>query len=263
MSKIIKSFTHIDSSGGDQEVVIGLQPVSNYITLHSYENEDDESRIARLKNEAAELLEKAKTEAAQIREDAEVFRRSQREKLDAEKIELLHQMEQQAELARQNGYEDGYQHGINQGLEQWHAKLNEVRVFIDKTKEDYYQILNEAEPQMISLAVKTAEKIIGDKLHETPETWTSFIKQLVKEVRESQEIKLYVPTDWFEATLAYREELKNLLQANANLFIYPDESLRENGAVIEFPFGKIDASIDVQLKEIREKLLEQIEVSEN
>ncbi|WNB90404.1 flagellar assembly protein FliH [Bacillus sp. NEB1478] len=265
MSKIIKSFNnHKDSIvKKDQEVVIGLQPISNYTINRPYENEDEESRFARLKRESDRLLEKARDEAAQIRAEAEAFRQSQNEKLEADKQVFHIQMEQEAEQARLKGYEVGYQTGVEQGLGNWQTKLDEVKLFIEKTKQDYYQILTDAEPQMISLAVKTAEKIIGDKLQETPETWASIIKQLVKEVRESHEIKLYVPTDWFETTLAYREELKNLLQANANLFIYPDETLIENGAVIEFPFGKIDASLDIQLKEIREKLLEQIEVSGN
>jgi flagellar assembly protein FliH len=264
LSKVIKSFS--DPSGpqkAEKDIVIGIQPIENFKLHNSFEEEDDESKILRLKNEATKLLEDAQNDAARIVAEAEIQKQAQNERLALEEQEWRIKIQHEAELAQKNGYESGYESGLAQGLDSWHTKLDEVKSFIDKTKQDYYEVLKEAEPQMVVLAVKAAEKIIGERLNETPETWVSMIKKLVKEVRESQEIKLYVPIDWFELTLSYREELKNLLQANANLFIYPDETLKENGAVIEFPFGKIDACLDVQLREIREKLLEQIEVTES
>lgn len=266
MSKVIKSFNNRTANKKEIEtdVVIGIQPVSIFTAPSSgLIEEDDEAKIQRLKKEAADLLEEAESEAARIKAEAEMFLQEQQERLRAEDQEWRLKMEQELEMAKQEGYETGFQSGVNQGLEDWKKQLDEVKHFIEKTKHDYYQVLSEAEPQMILLAMKAADKIIGQKLEETPETWISIVKQLVKEAREFEEVKLYVPVDWFDLTVQHREELKNMLQSTASLFIYPDESLKENGAVIEFPFGKIDATLDVQLKEIRDKLLEQIEVTEN
>jgi flagellar assembly protein FliH len=266
LSKVIKSFNNrtADNKENETDVVIGIQPVSIFTAPSSgLIEEDDESKIQRLKKEAAELLEEAESEAARIKAEAEMFLQETQQRLAAEEQEWRLKMEQELEMTKQEGYETGFQNGLNQGLENWRNKLDEVKRFIEKTKQDYYQVLSEAEPQMILLAIKAAEKIIGQKLEESPETWVSIVKQLVKEAREFEEVKLYVPIDWFDLTVQHREELKNMLQSTASLFIYPDESLKENGAVIEFPFGKIDATLDVQLKEIRDKLLEQIEVTEN
>jgi flagellar assembly protein FliH len=246
------------------DVVIGIQPISEFApVMTSIFEEDDETRILRLKNEAQTLLEEARREADQIRAEADTILQSQNEKLATEEQEWRQKMEQAFNASQQEGYDAGFQNGLEQGQESWHEKLNEVISFIDKTKEDYYKVLQEAEPQMIELAIKTAEKIIGTKLDETPETWASIMKQLLKEAREFEEIKIYVPPEWFELTVNHREELKNMLQSTATLFIYPDETLEKDGAVLEFPFGKIDATLDIQLKEIREKLLELIEVNES
>ena len=266
MSKVIKSFNNrtAENIENETDVVIGIQPVSIFTApSSSLFEEDDETRIQRLKKEAADLLQEAESEAARINAEAEMLVQENRERLAVQEQEWHLKMEQEFEKTKQEGYETGFQNGLNQGLENWKNQLNEVKHFIEKTKQDYYQILSEAEPQMILLAIKAAEKIIGKKLEETPETWVSIVKQLVKEAREFEEVKLYVPVDWFDLTVQHREELKNVLQSTSSLFIYPDESLKENGAVIEFPFGKIDATLDVQLKEIRDKLLEQIEVTEN
>jgi flagellar assembly protein FliH len=264
LSKVIKSFNNRTActNANETDVVIEIQPVSIFTAASSqFIQEDDETKIQRLKKEAAELLQEAESEAVRLKGEAEKFLHEQQERLAAEEQEWRHKMQQEFEMMQQEGYETGFQNGLNQGLENWQDKLNEVNQFIEKTKQDYYQVLSEAEPQMILLAMKAAEKIIGKKLEESPETWVSIVKQLVKEAREFEEVKLYVPIGWFDLTVRHREELKNMLQSTASLFIYPDETLQENGAVIEFPFGKIDATLDVQLKEIREKLLEQIEVT--
>lgn len=266
MSKVIKSFNNRTAENIEIETdfVIGIQPVSIFTAPSSgLVEEDDEAKFQRLRKEAADLLEKAESEADRIKAEAEMLLQEQQKRLAAEEQEWRSKMEQELEMAKQEGYETGFQNGVSRGLEDWKKQLEEVKQFIEKTKQDYYQVLSEAEPQIILLAMKAAEKIIGKKLQETPETWISIVKQLVKEAREFEEVKLYVPVDWFDLTVQHRDELKNVLQSTASLFIYPDESLKENGAVIEFPFGKIDAALDVQLKEIRDKLLEQIEVTEN
>ncbi|MBY6036094.1 flagellar assembly protein FliH [Fictibacillus nanhaiensis] len=262
MSKVIKSFNNQSNHRApDQDVVIGIQPLTLFAQINeSIPEEDDDTTIHRLKNEASTLLEEAKKEAAQLKADAEMFVQSQHEKIKAEEQEWRLKMQEEFERTKQEGFEAGFQSGVEQGHQNWKKQLDEVKSFIDKMKEDYDEVINEAEPQIILLAIKAAEKIIGRTLEDTPEVWVSIVKQLVKEAREFETVKLYVPTQWFDLTLHHREELKNMLQSTATLFIYPDESLEENGAVIEFPFGKIDATLDVQLKEIREKLIEQIEV---
>lgn len=266
MSKVIKSFhDHKENSVVETDgVVIGIQSLSLYRPVNeSLLAEDDESKIIRLKKEAQMILDEAKQEAARIKAESEKSREAQQHRLAEEETTWRLNIEQEFQKAKSEGYDAGYKKGLEQGHENWLSQINEVKHFIDQLKSDYHSVLSEAEPQMVILAIKAAEKILGMKLQEKPETWISIIKQLIKEAREYEEIKLYVPTHWFELTQKFREELKNMLQSTATFFIYPDETLSENGAIIEFPFGKIDATLDVQLREIREKLLEQIEVIEH
>lgn len=264
MSKVIKSFHDHKEKSETSEVVIGIQALSIFSTKNHrlLEDEDEESKVISIKNQAYNLLEEAKNEAASITKEIEEYRAAQIKRLADEEAAWKRKLEAAYDQAKNEGYDAGFQKGVEQGHESWSSQLNEVKSSMDTLREEYHNVLSEAEPQMIILAMAAAEKILGKKLQETPETWISIVKQLVKEAREFEEIKLYVPPHWFELTQNYREELKNMLQSTATLFIYPDENLTENGAIIEFPFGKIDATLDVQLKEIREKLLEQLEVSD-
>ncbi|WP_144700781.1 flagellar assembly protein FliH [Fictibacillus phosphorivorans] len=263
MSKVIKSFHDHKEKSETNEVVIGIQSLSLFnMRNQRLEDEDEESNIISIKNQAYNLLEEAKIEAASITNEIEEYRAAQIKRLADEEAAWKKKLEAAYEQAKNEGYDAGFQKGVEQGHESWASQLNEVKSSMDTLRQEYHNVLSEAEPQMIILAMAAAEKILGKKLQETPETWISIVKQLVKEAREFEEIKLYVPPQWFELTQNYREELKNMLQSTATLFIYPDENLIENGAIIEFPFGKIDATLDVQLKEIREKLLEQLEVSD-
>jgi flagellar assembly protein FliH len=264
LSKVIKSFyNRTDQQAEKNGVVIGLQPITVPTIDNAFDEMDAESITQHIKTERVRILEEAHAEAARIKEEAEQLQRHHEDRLAVEEEQWRHKMDEEMALAKKKGYEAGFENGMHQGLGNWRSKLEEATAVINKTKEDYHLVIEEAEPQIVLMAIKTAEKIIGQKLGESPETWVSIVKQLVKEAREFEEVKLYVPTGWFDLTLEYRDELRNMLQSTASLFIYPDENLKDNGAVIEFPFGKIDAALDVQLKEIREKLLEQIEVSEN
>jgi flagellar assembly protein FliH len=263
LSKVIKSFHDHKEKSETSEVVIGIQSLSLFnMRNQRLEDEDEKSNIISIKNQAYNLLEEAKNEAASITNEIEQYRAAQIKRLADEESAWKKKLEAAYEQAKNEGYDAGFQKGVEQGHESWASQLNEVKSSMDTLRTEYHNVLSEAEPQMIILAMAAAEKILGKKLEETPETWISIVKQLVKEAREFEEIKLYVPPQWFELTQNYREELKNMLQSTATLFIYPDENLTENGAIIEFPFGKIDATLDVQLKEIREKLLEQLEVSD-
>jgi flagellar assembly protein FliH len=265
LSKVIKSFNNRNNRQDEtKDVVIGIQPITALPPLDMTVEDDDPEAIAnQLKKEAARILNEAREEAARIKAESDSIKKLQHERMALEEEEWRLKLEKEAEAAKQKGYEAGFANGNAQGMEEWRTRLDEVNSFIDKTRDDYHRVIDEAEPQVVLLAIKTAEKIIGQKLSESPDTWVSLVKQLIKEAREYEEVKLYVPTGWFDLTLEHRNELKNIMQSTSALFIYPDENLKENGAVIEFPFGKIDAALDVQLKEIKEKLLEQIEVSEN
>lgn len=78
-------------------------------------------------------------------------------------------------------------------------------------------------------------------------------------MREQSEVKVYVHPFYYEMLVQQKDELRAVFNQPTDIFIYPDEQLTENGCVIETPFGRIDASVDTQLQQIKQQLLERLE----
>jgi flagellar assembly protein FliH len=74
------------------------------------------------------------------------------------------------------------------------------------------------------------------------------------EVKREEDIRLFVSPMHYHATVDLTNELSKV--TNTDIVVYPDESKGENGCIIETKYGQIDASLDSQLDELKEKLLE-------
>ena len=75
MSKVIKSFHDHKEKSETNEVVIGIQSLSLFnMRNQRLEDEDEESNIISIKNQAYNLLEEARNEAASITNEIEEYR---------------------------------------------------------------------------------------------------------------------------------------------------------------------------------------------
>lgn len=197
--------------------------------------------------EADRIIESAKMEAEQIRQQIE---------LDLSDAEIVKQ--KYYEEAKQQGYEDGYSNGQMEGLESYNSLIEQGKQIVKQSEEQFNQSVEDAEPVVLELSVELAKKILGTMLIKNDDNWHSLLKQVMNEFREHENVKLYVHPDWFDTTIKQKEELEQLLSHTEHLFIYPDSGLMRNGCIIESKHGRIDASLDSQLSELRTQLLEKL-----
>ena len=80
------------------------------------------------------------------------------------------------------------------------------------------------------------------------------VKRALKEAKDSHDVQLHVNPNYYEYLLSQKEELLAVFLHETNLFIFPDEELPENRCVIESALVGLDASVDTQLSEIKQKL---------
>ncbi|NMO77344.1 MULTISPECIES: flagellar assembly protein FliH [Niallia] len=208
------------------------------------------------------MLEIAHQEAETIRmqaiEEAERIRvqlSSEKQNWDIEKVNLI-------EEAKANGFQIGFEEGKHVGYNEASQYIQQARDTVNASKMDYGKYLQSAESTILELAIEVAEKIINDKIKEDEQNFLSVVQNALKEVRKQREIQLHVPPIYYELVLAEKEELLQLFPIKPSLFVFPDESLEENGCIIETANGRLDASIDTQLFMIKEKLLEVLESEE-
>lgn len=253
LSNVIKSIftTNLEN----EKKTIGLKKVTPKLQLNDLNVEDRSYQETKLIDEE---IQKALEQADCIRNEAQMEYQRFQEKVNEEMIFNQQKAEELFKQAEENGYNDGFQNGLKEGQRQYEAFIQEARAVVTSSKNDYLKKIEEAEPVIVELAVKIAEKVISNELKSEHENWLSIVTAVINEVREQEYVKIYVHPTWFEFTIARKEELGLLLPNCNNLYIYPDAHLQENGCQIETPYGKIDASVDSQLVEIKYALLEKL-----
>lgn len=161
--------------------------------------------------------------------------------------------------AHEEGYKEGKKIGEQQGYSEYQEMLQEARQVVQSARKDYLTYLGTSEKTILDLATKIAKKIIGTKIEENKDYFSALVKRALKEVKDFPEVQLHVHPLHYEELLSKKEELMTIFSNVVNLFIYPDSDLSEDSCLIESSSGRIDASIDTQLSEIKVKLTELLE----
>ncbi|CAM4248613.1 FliH/SctL family protein [Paenibacillus tarimensis] len=167
---------------------------------------------------------------------------------------------QLAESAREAGFEQGYLEGQNHAVQEvkqlWEARLAEAGSLLDNAYRLKEQIIQEAEPFLVELSTRIAEKIIGQQLTVSPEIAVELARKSLQRRREQGVITLCVAPSQLAFVQAAREELSLAVDSQAELQIVPDATVKDHGCVIRSSFGSIDARIDTQLEEIKRELIQ-------
>lgn len=173
---------------------------------------------------------------------------------------------EQAERAKQEGYEvghrDGYSRAEDAVREQYANLIANAKSIIEQAGFIKQQTILEAEPFLIELSCAIAEKIIGRQLTVEPEWIVDSIRKVLQRKREQGVISLCVSPSQFAFIQDAREELMLSIDSQAELQVLPDPSVNDYGCVVRSSFGSIDARIDTQLEEIKEALLQLFRRSE-
>jgi len=193
---------------------------------------------------ANQLIMKAKEEALLIREGIEAERRA---------------WEEEKRIQGEKAYREGYDAGFEQGKNQYRELIQLAKNTADSASAEYHQTIEEAERTILDLSMAVAEKIIAYQLYEDDDTYFAFVRNAIKESREYRNIELHIHPAHYEHILRNKNELASLFPRETALYIYPDEELSEGDCYIESSSGRLTASVDVQLEQIRKTLLELLE----
>ncbi|WP_108669692.1 flagellar assembly protein FliH [Peribacillus acanthi] len=229
-------------------------------------NVESEVQVAPNYHEAEieELLEQARQQAIKIIQEAN---------LEAENILLQVKQEKEyweheekprmIEQARNEGFGLGTEEGRNRGYSEMQSSIELAKEVVDLAKLDYQSHIDSSEGTILELGLKVAEKIINKRLEMSEEDFYSIVKKAMKEARDYKDIQLHVHPIHYGFLLSQKDELLSLFPKETNLYIYPDDELTESNCIIESSNGRIDASVDSQLDEVRRKLFEILEGDES
>ncbi|MDP4161467.1 MAG: flagellar assembly protein FliH [Bacillota bacterium] len=250
LSRLIKSqWTNSDQS---EQKIISIKMFDHAIA-------GDPQAIEKLQFEKNSLLENARKQAEMMMQEATVHAQSIREQAQEEMQNWANEKAMLAEQAQIEGYDRGLQEGRELGYKEIDELIAFSRGIVESSKEEYRKQIEKSESTILDLAVKVAGKIIGGKLEGNPEEFLDIVKRALKEARDYREIQLHINPLHYQFLLSQKDELVALFPKETDLYIYPDENLSEKDCIIESANGRIDASVDSQLEEIKRKLLELLE----
>jgi flagellar assembly protein FliH len=226
--------------------------------MESSNHQDVPQVFSHTEDERRRILDSALAEADNIVAKAIEEAKQIRQQIQLEKQEWEQQKTLLAEESRQQGFEHGYQEGRNQGYEEYRQTILSAQETVDAAKRDYQNHIESSEKVILDLGVKIAGKILGDKLT-ADEGFFTLVKRALKNSRDHKDIQLHVHPKHYQELLAQKDELIAIFPKDIDFYIYPDEELDETSCIIESENGRVDASVDSQLEEIKHKLFEMLE----
>jgi type III secretion protein L len=112
-------------------------------------------------------------------------------------------------------------------------------------------ILAEAEPELIELACRIAEKIIGRDLEREPELLLEICANAIENLRAAKAMLLRVHPKDAKVLREKRPELIELIGRSVDIAIRDDAEVQPGGCIVQTEFGVMDAQLETQFKALR------------
>lgn len=204
------------------------------------------SEIEALRKEQMELQEQLATDKKNALQDIQQWWQEK----EAEMEEVGKQIEVNA---HEKGFQEGYRKGLAQAEEDMKEKRQEIEEIVETAYREKVKIIQQAEPFLLSLSIKIAEKIIKNELKQHSDQLVLMIRESLKQIEESENVVMQVSAEDYPNILPFMDELRNYVDSEFKLVPVP--SLTQGGCMIHTDSGSYDVTIDSQLKEIRKQLL--------
>jgi flagellar assembly protein FliH len=204
---------------------------------------------------ASSLIDEAKNQADKIMKQAEQEYQHHKDSLLNERSMWVEEKQRLIEEARKEGFEAGYIHGQKAGLDEYNEAILLANEIVNQARIDSITHIDSAEELILALSLKIAEKIIGQQLESDQSSFISLVKNGIKEVKDHSQISISVHPQYFQLLLSNKEELMTIMNRSNDLYIYANPEISVADCIIESSFGRVDASVDSQLAEIKDKLL--------
>jgi len=199
-------------------------PLGEEITVESME------QGGVIKGDIYAASEKAREMILKAQQEAEEIVRRAREEMDKEK---------------QDGFQAGYQEGL--------AQVTELLV---KARTEYDQTLGSARQDMLNLAFKIAEKIVGKKLEMDQQVILDIVKQALQTVRQSRQVTIRVNPEDAKVMRANKDVMLESLGHGRIIDIAEDQKIGRGGCIIESDFGTVEAQLQTQLARLKKLLID-------
>jgi len=206
-----------------------LQVIGNLVKMNGSRSAGAKQKVIKnqivsAQREAARILEEAEDFAAEIRREAQE---------DAENLKT-----------------QAYLQGTENALTEFERNLIESREIREK-------VWRETEKDLLRLAVRLAERIVGREIEKSDKTIVEIVSTALQNARQQEKLTVRVnPKD----LPALEKQTKNLGSGRIQFIDFvADPRVASTGCMIESEVGTIDARLETQLRVLERALLSQSE----
>ena len=166
---------------------------------------------------------------------------------------LISRAKEEAQAIREAAAKEGYQSGLSQAKEDILILRDSIKKYINAKQEVFDKIA----PEILSISVDIAKKIIKKELTQEPELLLESVNEILKGLsKEETKITLHVNPSQVSMLKSEVPQITEQLGIEAKIMVIPEESVMEGGCVVTTTNGVVDATIDTQLAIISKALKE-------
>ncbi len=163
-------------------------------------------------------------------------------------------LQQERDAAYESGLREGESRGYQNAVAQLQQVFETLTSLIESVNENQTQIIKDSEAFCLSLIFAMVEKIVSTISEQQKELVQVVLKRVINEAEVAGKVKIRVNS----LDLVKIQEMENELRQNLpdlkELGVVADDAVAAGGCIIETDLGKLDASINTQLKEMEDKL---------
>ncbi len=193
-------------------------------------------------NEAADLLDNAKKQAQEMIDEAQA------------------KVDQIIETARKEGFEAGKEEGYEDGKSEVERLIQHLRIIISKAIEKRNQIIDQSETQIIDLVLLISQKVIKVISENQKNVVINNVIQALRKLKSRGDVVIRVNLEDVKLTSEHVKDFMRMVENVRSITVMEDASVDRGGCIIETDFGRIDARISSQFKEIEEKILDLVPI---
>ena len=162
--------------------------------------------------------------------------------------------------AKNAGFEEGREAGWKEGRAEAERLVERLHKILDASIEKRQVIIDEAETQLIDLVLLIARKVVKVISENQKNVVINNIVQALRKLKSRGDVAIRVNLADLDLTTEHVKDFMRMAENVKSVTVLEDSSVDKGGAVIETDFGRIDARISSQLREIEEKILELVPI---
>lgn len=254
LSKVFRSRNTFPETGKTRR--IGIR---NLNTSEELDMEVQNLTIGDIYYERDRILNEANTEIKMEKLTIENMRSIASEDIVAMQKAWIEEKKLLEQQAYEEGFQVGHEEGRNKAVSDMAASIQTANKATELSLNNASQYVASQERVILELAMRSAERILGEVIEEDEERFLSIVRRAIKDSREMKEIKLYISHEYFEFISANRAELAAIFPPDVPFLIFANDDFESTECYIETNHGRIVVSVDEQLNELRERLIELME----